>query len=35
MQVLKADSATIEDLKQLLNDQKINTSNLGITANLG
>jgi len=35
MQVLKADPSTIEDLKQLLQEQKIDTHNLRITANIG
>lgn len=35
MEVVKAAASTIEDLKQVLSDQKITTNNLRITANIG
>lgn len=35
MEVVKAAPSTIEDLKQVLANQKITTNNLRITANIG
>lgn len=35
MEILKTTSATIHDLKQIMNDQKIDKTSLRITANIG